>query len=651
MRIEKIHMQNLRAARDLEVVLDDLTALVGANGSGKSTVLYALLVFFRERDVTAEDYYNGDTDEDITITVTFSDLSASAQNLFSKYVKNGRLDVLCIVNWDGSKAVRTLHGFAQQNPDFTGLRGETKAKVARPIYEALAARPEYAELPRTWPGIPKLEGILARWEEDHPKKCTLLPDGGQFFGYAGVGYGYLKKHVRLLYVPAVRDAAEYGREGKGSVLAALLDLTVRKALAGRGEYKALPGKVQEAYDEAMGAENLPELGVLRDGLSETLGRFAGGAEVDLDWRVPPPSIGEPSAVARLVEDGYSSPVDGAGHGLQRAFIMAALHHLSGVETAAVGESSTSDDDPGDEPPSLVLAVEEPELYQHPTRMRHLASLLRSMPSRGLDGVADSIQVVYTTHSPHFVFADRIDQIRLVSKENGRAGMPRATALKSTTSADILADLKRSGAATAAYGAIDYSLLKAIGPAASEGFFADAVVLAEGPSDRIALLGAAEVMGHSLDALGVSVIPCGSKTSMPLPIAMFRRLGIPVYAVWDADKDKGAQREESKRIVSVLGHAGAEWRGKINGSFACLATKLEDTINEDLKKALGLGAGERPCSDILARRRALHNLAKPASKPLGIYLVMEEVVEKKLHLETLESIVGQIVKLVGGGAPT
>lgn len=648
MRIEKICIQNLRAARDLEVVLDDLTALVGANGSGKSTVLHALLVFFRERSVTAEDYYGRDTGEDITIKVTFSDLGAPAQAQFSKYVKNGRLEVTCIVNWDGGKATSTLHGFVLQNPDFTGLHGEPKAGIARPIYEALTAKPEYGDLPKAWPGIPKLEGVLAGWEEAHPEKCTLLPDGGQFFGYSGVGYGYLKRHVRLLYVPAVRDAVEYGREGRGSVLGALLDLTVRKALAGRSEYKALPDKVQEAYDEAMGAENLPELGVLKDGLSKTLGRFAGGAEVDLEWRVPPPNIGEPGAAARLVEDGYSSPIDGAGHGLQRAFIMAALHHLSGVEADAAAKPDASDDDADNEPPSLVLAIEEPELYQHPTRMRHLANLLRSMPSGGLDGVADSIQVVYTTHSPHFVFADRIDQIRLVSKKGGKEDMPRAATVKSTTSTDILTDLKRIGAASAADDVIDYSLLRAIGPAASEGFFADVVVLTEGPSDRIALLGAAEIMGQSLDALGVSVISCESKTSMPLPIAMFRRLGIPVYAVWDADKDVGTQRGESEHILSALGHGdGAKWRGKVNSSFACLATNLEATINGDLKKVLGPDAGERPYDDILARRRALHGLGGSGSKPLKTRLVMEEAKDKELHLETLESIVKQIVRLVRG----
>jgi len=125
--------------------------------------------------------------------------------------------------------------------------------------------------------------------------------------------------------------------------------------------------------------------------------------------------------------------------------------------------------------------------------------------------------------------------------------------------------------------IGYYLLTAIGPAIAKGFFVSAVVLVEGPSDRIVLKAVAEVLGRSLDSLGVSVVPCEAKSAMPLPTAVFRRFGIPVYAVWDADEDKGGQREESGRITSALGYAGSKWRSRICGRFACLEDDLEATV--------------------------------------------------------------------------
>ena len=646
MRIRKVRIENLRSVKDAEVHLDGLTALAGPNGSGKSTILLALRIFFRQATVSEEDYYNKNTDEDITITVTFDCLGPAALSKFTKYVdSSGDLDISCIVHWDGTKAAPSLHGLALQNPDFVSICAEDKAGVAQPQYKALTERPDYDSLPKKWPGLQKAKDALSQWESDHPDRCRRMPDSGKFFGYAGVGYGYLGQQVRFLHVPAVRDAAADGGADKGSVLGQLLELTVQGALKEKAEYKALPGKIKDDYEKAMGAASLPELAELGRSLSATLGRFASGTRAEIDWKVPKPSIGEPRAEARLVEHDYSSPVGGAGHGLQRAFIMAALHRLSVAQPAAAAKDGGDRSGKPSEAdaPSIILAIEEPELYQHPTRMRHLAGLLRSLPDGGLEGVARSIQVVYSTHSPHFVFADHVGNIRLVSRTRGRNGGPMTTAIASTTSEAILGDLKRHDAASAANEAIDHSLLQFMGPAASEGFFAETVVLVEGPSDQTALTAVAEIMGRPLDAHGVSIIPCGSKSTMHLPLALFRRLGVRVYPVWDADTNKDGQREESEKILSLLGYADNDWHGKIDGSFACLESNLEETISSDLKKALGDKAGKDPYKRILKKRRALHNIGKSASKPLKTHLVMEEAKVENIRLEVLESIVWQITR--------
>ena len=211
-------------------------------------------------------------------------------------------------------------------------------------------------------------------------------------------------------------------------------------------------------------------------------------------------------------------------------------------------------------------------------------------------------------------------------------------------------MRRCGAVRESDGAaIDYCLLKAMGPAATEGFFASAVVLVEGPSDRIVLEAAAEALGRSLDSLGVSVVPCEAKSAMPLPIVVFRRFGIPVYAVWDADEDKGRQQVESGRIAAALGYAGGDWRGRICGQFACLENDLEATVASDLEKALGPPGDAGPHHErILQERRALHGIPKKTSKILDARLLMEEVREKDIHLETIETIVRQIAALAGGG---
>ena len=671
MRIDKVSIRNLRAAKDLEVSFGSMTALVGANGSGKSTVIFALRVFFGKAPVTSEDYYNGNTDEDIIVTVTFGDLGPAARGRFSRYVgEGGGLEVSCIVHWDGAGAVRTLHGRALQNPDFAAVRAEARASVAKPLYEALAGRPGYEDLPRAWPGVQKAGGAMDAWEEARPDRCTRMLDGGQFFGPDGKGGSHLAGLVRFLHIPAEHDAAE----GAGSALDELLDVTIQNALTQKDGYKALPGKIKKAWEEACRPSDLDETLSLSEALGVTLRSLVPGADIAITGRPPEPSVGKVRFDVYLGENWYQSPVSGAGHGTQRALAIAALLHLSRARadgesyaemayryppssrparaalaraTGGAGESGADVRDA----PSVVLAIEEPEMYQHPTRMRHLASLLRSLPDRGLAGVYGPMQVVYTTHSPHFVFADRIDQIRLVRTRMDRMNEPGVATAASATQADVQEGMRRCGAARQADGSVDYSLMMAMGPAACEGFFSSAVVLVEGPSDRIVLEAVAEATDVRLDALGVSIVPCESKSAMPLPIVVFRKLGIPVYAVWDADGDEGRQKAESERIAAALGHSGSDWRGRICGQFACLERDIEGAIRSDLERALGpSGSAGSHYDRILEERRTLHDISKKHSKALDAHLLMEEVREKGIRLETIESIVRQIAEMAEREAP-
>ena len=52
MKIEQVEIWNLRAFEHAEIKIDDYTCFVGANGAGKSTVLTALNIFFRQSEHT-----------------------------------------------------------------------------------------------------------------------------------------------------------------------------------------------------------------------------------------------------------------------------------------------------------------------------------------------------------------------------------------------------------------------------------------------------------------------------------------------------------------------------------------------------------------------------------------------------------------------
>lgn len=99
MKIESVRIENFRGFKDETIKLSDYTCFVGRNGSGKSTILYALNVFFRQHKdtstdlsrLTAEDFHHGNIDLPIRITVAFSDLSDEAKQDLADYVRQGDL--------------------------------------------------------------------------------------------------------------------------------------------------------------------------------------------------------------------------------------------------------------------------------------------------------------------------------------------------------------------------------------------------------------------------------------------------------------------------------------------------------------------------------------------------------------------------------
>ena len=94
MIIKSLRVQNFRCICDETLPCEQLTVLVGRNGSGKSAFLHALNAFYNANSrYTEEDFYGRDTSQDIIITVTFNDLTDDERTLFQKYVEAKKREV------------------------------------------------------------------------------------------------------------------------------------------------------------------------------------------------------------------------------------------------------------------------------------------------------------------------------------------------------------------------------------------------------------------------------------------------------------------------------------------------------------------------------------------------------------------------------
>ena len=480
-----------------------------------------------------------------------------------------------------------------QNPDFVCVRTADGNMAIREKYNEIRKIEKYSSLPSIRSAEAALEA-LAAWESQNPTRCSPSRDDGQFFGFKQVaqGYGYLGRYTIFIHIPAVRDAQEDSTDNKGSLVTEIMDLVVRNALTNRKDLADFKKQTQDQYKEIMDPQKLSELNNLERGLSNTLQSYVPDADVLLQWSefedIPIPM---PRTQVKLMEDGYESTVERTGHGLQRTFIVTMLQHLAaarGVEMTpedGVSEENASQESGGTHLPSLVLAIEEPELYQHPSRQRHWASVLLKLATGTTPGVAKNTQVVYTTHSPLLVGLDRFEHIRVLRKmahENGKPKTTRLTRADMDAVADELWTANNSQGTRYTAETLRPRLQAIMTPWMSEGFFADIVVLVEGEDDRAAILGVAKSMNHDFDSQGVTVIPCFGKANLDRPLVIFRQLGIPVYVVWDGDhKDN----KKNKYLLRLLGQPEEDWPDFVRDSCACFKVKLEKTLEDEVGKDL------------------------------------------------------------------
>jgi len=642
MRIKSAHVENYRCILNQTLELDNLTILVGANGSGKSTFLRAIDLFYSSSPIiTADDFFAGDLSKQIVISIIYADMSDRAKERFTKYLRDDELTVDMVITWSNEKLTVSYHGSRLQNPDFVPIYTASKSSKteARSVYNELREQENYKSL-RSTRNYDEVQAALQAWEETNPQKCQPLRDDGQFFGFKEVGRGYLFDHSQFLFISAVRDASQDSAEGKGSVITRLMDLVVRNALASREELTKFKTEAQEQYEQLLKPENLLELGNLRDQLTRTLKTFVPNAGIDLEWQpLEQLNIPMPKANVGLVEDGYRTKVEMTGHGLQRAFIFTMLQHLALAQRPARQPSDATEQEEELEIPSFMIAIEEPELYQHPNRQRHFGRVLRKLANGDLPGVVNDIQIICATHSPLFIDVSHFDEIRIIRKElTNDKELPKTSRVFHARYQDIVSRMQSIKNDTF------YSVEKLktlmpqlMSPFINEGFFADVAVIVEGETDRAIILEVADFHHHDLEGMGIGIIPTGGKGNIIIPAVIFDSLGIPTYLLWDCDK-----RADNDDLFSFVDYQASNRKGNkskrpssdvIQPHFAAFYIDREFTMQTEIGKEL-FTTLLKQCNTELGE----DNL----KKPIVVQRLTQLVYENDKSFKSVEQIVQHIV---------
>lgn len=204
---------------------------------------------------------------------------------------------------------------------------------------------------------------------------------------------------------------------------------------------------------------------------------------------------------------------------------------------------------------IVLAIEEPEAHLHPLAQEWLARKMYQM-------AADGLQIVITTHSPHFVDLMGLEGLVLVRKDG--EGATRTCQLTRKQLAEHCIKTGSHKQKTTPDTILPFYANQSTQEILN-GFFAKKIILVEGQTEQLALPVYLRRVGLDVTREGVAVIPVMGKGNLAKWWRLFTAYGIPTYIIFDNDCKNDEQGSKRKDALKALGIHQNEWEQYLRSS--------------------------------------------------------------------------------------
>lgn len=581
MRIKKLHVSNYRALRSSTLNFSEATALIGENNCGKSAFLQALDLFFsRSPQVKIRDFSDDNIIDPIDITVHFSDLTPMDVKEFSGNLLEGELIVTRRFFADNTKESGKFFISAKVNPEFSECRNEEGKTQKRNLYKVIQ---EKYHLPNV-SSAEEIEQRLLDWEEANPLTLQTQKLAG-FKGWTNVASGKLRQKTDLIFIRAVQEA-ENIQADKNSPVRTLINTIARQSIENNAGFKIFIDEANSKIAELTHPSKVPVLADISGRLTTILAEYYKDSAINATWdpiTQIQPSF--PTANIEIVDNNFTTTIDGVGHGLQRAVILTVLQFMAEHRAAADAEGERFSEPQSD----IILAIEEPEIYQHPTKQRLFAKLLKRLARGFNEETGIRIQIIYVTHSPLMISLSECETIRMVRRVPANVNVSEINLEDCAKRSAVVSGREIEQAWSGAqYGA----KLHTFRSETAEGFFGRCVVLVEGVGDRAVLEAWYKLADRDPHAEGIVIIDVTGKNNLDKPIIIFNALCIPCYWIFDNDKSEGVAKKGSvkaNRILQRLANVDeadcVDWPEGIFTKFTVWNFKLEQYVKDKVGEAM------------------------------------------------------------------
>lgn len=397
MNIKKLKIKNFRGySGETTVNFDDLTAFVGKNDMGKSSVLEALDIFFNDskgiikldkNDVNVSARAN--EDNDICISVCFSDLpdrviidSTNETTLSNEYLLNseGLLEVIKKYP-NGGNAKVFIRAYHPTNPNCSDLLLKKDGELRRIIESKQIACGD-----RTRNAIMRAS-IWQHYNEDLQLNITDID----------VTKGDTKSIWEKLqcYLPlySLFQSDRKNSDGDSEVQDPLKE-AVKEILRDEELQRTLfeVASTVEAKLREVSTRTLEKLREMSPDIANTLNPVIPSAS-GLKWADVFKNVS--------ITSDENIPINKRGSGSKRLILLNFFR--AEVERRQSEQNATS----------VIYAIEEPETSQHSENQKKLIKALEALST------ATNTQVIITTHSPTIVKALRLENIRIIRMDEAR----------------------------------------------------------------------------------------------------------------------------------------------------------------------------------------------------------------------------------------